>query len=327
MPRSNRKTRKNKKGGALPLITYTPRYHELEYKRGPIGSVYTPSYYSTPGQQFGAIDLTFEYRHHISQPYTSITIYALFPPGPLSEQQKQYLDSWYPVYGFILENSGYPFGRILDNYGSIHEIGTALLVNKPSVHIMGATVPSNLKPLPDSFIDAKVKQMACQQMTYNREYPNPPITINLPQESMFKVKPLSNVKPHRVFESSSDLAEYILELEKKAGVQTSNAEIQTNTPNTNITNTIQKTVQTARNKSKVLSQLKLKHNINNIINNVYSKNKKGKNSEIQTNLTAPVLGNTTDKKWAEPAGRNFQTTFLTAVNIPKKEEVLRINNI
>jgi hypothetical protein len=149
-------------------------------------------------------------------------------------------------------------------------------------------LPSHSKPLPDSFIDAKLKQMACQQIYMERDWPNPPITVNLPQESMFKVKTVPR-KVFRSFEPTSDLAEYILELEKKAGIQTKNAEIQTNNP-------------------------------------------VPKNAEGQTNLTASsnlniVLGNTSHGSWAEPAGRNFTNTFLTSVEIPKKQNRIPVINI
>lgn len=287
----------------MSLITYTPRYHELEYIKGKTEMVYTPAYYTTPGQTYMGIPITFQYKEGSSTYNKSITIYCLYPPGPLSDQQKEYVDSWYPVYGFITTNRGYPAGRILDNYGNILQFPSGTNINgdfsKPTIHIMGALLPAYSKSLPDSFIDAKLKQMACHQMTQDREWPNQAITFNLPQESMFKVKPVPQ-KMFRSFEPTSDLADYILELEKKAGIQKLNAEMQTNRP-------ISKNQQGQTNKV-------------------------SKNAEGQTNLTAPtnmnvVLGSTSTGTWAEPAGRNFSDLFLTAVEPPKRENKLHVNNI
>lgn len=215
---------------ALPLITYSPRYHELEgvavqYEDG---KRYIPETAFLHQKQHLKVQITLP---------TQKTLAAYFMINDPSFNPSV-LQDFYFVFGVFNSPEWSKGGQIhlLDNRGNLYSIAGGLV---PGTSFPQLGVPYDTSPyqnyygtmlgdltkaiLPDSFIDVRVNE--ARAMVKPGFY--------------FPTKPMTDVIPHRAFQPTRDLADYIEILEKgrgdsKKGVNTNT---QTNTVNKGNMNT------------------------------------------------------------------------------------------
>jgi hypothetical protein len=219
LPQNERKLKQmEEQTGGIRIVTYTPRYHEVEHV------------INHPGKS-----IQFEVKNTVHEPITKYNVSLVFPKTMKEEEIKQ----WYPVYicsymnpslGYSPHHSGTTWSLILiDCCGILHRINTQHATTN-SIYIR------YVKQLPDSFIDFvihdftnkpetfqfAVTEMGGQSGTRTGERRFPP-------ESTVPLKKVPVPTPYRKFEATHELANYIESLENKAYGK-KNAELQTNMP-------------------------------------------------------------------------------------------------
>ena len=224
MPRSRRHrtsrrhhSRKHRGGdvsGSTPLITYTPRYHEIDCEIGKMSNFpafSTLSYYGSATQHFYGFPVTAKYKAGPHSPQSSVTIHFLLGSESTETERAKLMENWYIVYGAIKSYDGFePIFIVVDNYGQIHDVAPLHRVyGHPVNHMAFIYDWKHKQPLPDAFIDALLDKFTPSPSIH------PHCSLTYPKESIFPLKkPTQPTLPHRQFEISSDLAAYIQQLEE-----------------------------------------------------------------------------------------------------------------
>lgn len=232
-----------------PLITYTPRYNEIDGITIEYANNVIPW-----GDPFQAFLSNKKYLKVSSKAEPKWAAYFMINDPDFSEES---IKDFYFVFGAFIHPVYSKGGQIhlLDNRGNVYSMIGSLApgTQYPQIGVLYDTSPyqtffatynfGKLKPvLPDAFIDIRleeIKKIVDNIRGATQQYPL--TTTYLP------VKPMDSVKPHRAFQPTVELAEYISSLEKENKQM---ATINTQTNSTNSTNTKNINIQTNANTGK-----------------------------------------------------------------------------
>ena len=253
-----------------PLITYTPRYNEIdgitiEYANNIIQ-------WGDPLQAFLSNK---KYLKVTSTVVPKWTAYFMIDNPNFSEES---IKDFYFVFGAFIHPIYSQGGKVhlLDNRGNIYSMMGSLPpgTQYPQMGVpydtsqyqsfFSTTLGDLTKPiLPDAFIDIRleeIKKIVEISRKYPLQYPVYTPTYNLIDVTFCTIKPMGSVKPHRAFQPTVELAEYIGSLEKRK----ENKQMATINTQTNSTN--------KKNKKNI--NIQTNTNIN-IAQNIKKKNKNG----------------------------------------------------
>lgn len=222
------RSRSPKYGGdevSLPLITYTPRYHEVQCEYGKVRQIRLSGHYGHGMDSYVSIPIkcSFKmntYRHDPPLIFTVDVIIDNSQNKWITDIDTSFLDTWYIVYGCINPNlmpDGNFIINLIDNFGSIHRVGHqgstfSHAVDGPVSYVSGLSL-KQLPILPDSFIDSIVEKFASSPEPVTH-FDGRQLIRTFPSESMIPLKkPEQQTPPHRKFEPTADLASYIQKLE------------------------------------------------------------------------------------------------------------------
>jgi hypothetical protein len=243
MRKNINRTKKQKRGGNnIPLITYTPDYKSLDFTSKLISAQSKPWNYSTPYDTKN-IEINIKFpkaiEHYVDRPPEEITI--LFGLNKNSEHDiifKNFSIVFCTLIKKMPNNyhlSGGPRIELIaiDNCGNRYHIQAQL---QPGTSIQGyghyinttasqtyyyTHIGPNTKILPDTMIDFlidnEIKMLGPQSQSISGFVVN---YIHIPS------KPNLDIKPHRKFEPTAELSDYIHQLETKHN--SINKNVQTN---------------------------------------------------------------------------------------------------
>lgn len=202
----------------LPLITFTPRYHEVEWEHRKLRHIELYVDQEPIMKQFISVEIKvgFKLNKHLPpQPFYVSVIIDNSQNKSVKEIETSFLDSWYIVYACIghdVLNDEYKVIHFIDSFGSIHRAEFRVTGYTLRTYVSNVFI-KQLPILPDSFIDSIIEKFTLS--TEHRSRVDGTLSIRtFPKESMIPLKtPEQPTLPHRKFELTTDLFDYIQKLE------------------------------------------------------------------------------------------------------------------